>query len=72
VWDADCQAAFQALIAGIIHDAVLSRPDYDAPFIVQVDWSLDGLGAVLSQIEHGVERPVSFQSRSLRPPEKNH
>lgn len=72
VWDSACQEAFTALINGIVTDAVLYRPDFKKTFLVQVDWSRDGLGAVLSQMENGIERPVSFQSRSLSPPEKNY
>jgi hypothetical protein len=37
-----------------------------------VDWSADAIGAVLSQMVDGVERPISFQSRLLRPAEKKY
>jgi len=72
VWTPACQAAFATLISGIVDNAVLARPDHSRPFIIQVDWSAEAVGAVLSQIHDGVERPVSFQSRSLGAAEKNY
>ena len=72
IWTLACQAAFNTLKDAIVDDVILKRPDYNQPFLVQVDWSTNGLGAVLSQIHNGVERPSAFQSRSLRPAEKNY
>ena len=34
---------------------ILSAPNFDIPFVVQVDASDHGLGAVLSQIDKGEE-----------------
>ncbi|KAG1950296.1 interleukin-1 receptor accessory protein-like 1-A [Pimephales promelas] len=46
---------------------VLAHPDFDEPFILSVDASLDGLGAVLSQVPRGETkaRPVAFASKTL-------
>ena len=45
----------------------LAHPDFNAPFILAVDASFDGIGAVLSQLPPGgkVARPVAFASRTL-------
>ena len=51
---------------------VLAYSDYDKPFIVHTDASKDGLGAVLYQVQDGVERAVAYASRSLSPSEKNY
>ena len=71
-WTQECQQAFLTLKAAILSDAVLHRPDFSLPYKLQVDWSGEGLGAVLSQVIDGVERPISFQSRSLTPAEKKY
>ena len=72
IWDENCQQAFDWLKQQIITDAVLHQPDWSKPFVVQTDYSGAAVGAVLSQVVDGVERPISLQSRSLRPAEKNY
>lgn len=69
----DChQQAFQALKALLTSDAVLAYPDFALPFVLATDASDRALGAVLSQVQGGVERPICFASRSLIPAEKNY
>ncbi len=43
------------------------HPDFSRPFILSIDASLDGLGAVLSQIPLGEDkaRPIAFASKTL-------
>jgi len=50
---------------------VLAYPIYTKPFIVEVDASNDGLGAVLSQEQDGQVRPIAYASRALRGAERN-
>ncbi|KAK7886939.1 hypothetical protein WMY93_026560 [Mugilogobius chulae] len=45
--------------------------DFQKPFVLEVDASHGGLGAVLSQDHEGKLRPVAFASRSLKPTERN-
>jgi hypothetical protein len=49
---------------------VLAFPDFKVPFILTTDASTVGLGAVLSQIQEGIERPASFASRQLNKAER--
>ena len=52
---------------------VLVFPDFDKHFLLEMDASEEGLGAVLSQKQSdGRNHPVTFGSRSLTPSEKNY
>ena len=52
---------------------VLVFPDFNKPFLLEMDASKDGLGAVLSQKQSdGWYHPVAFGSHSLTPLEKNY
>ncbi len=48
---------------------VLQSPNYFQRFLVQVDASATGIGAVLAQGSAGEEKPVIFLSRKLLPRE---
>ncbi len=50
---------------------MLTYADFSLPFILKVDASHGGLGAVLSQEQQGKVRPIAYGSRSLRPTERN-
>lgn len=50
---------------------VLTYADFSLPFILEVDASHSGLGAVLSQEQEGKVRPIAYASRGLRPTERN-
>ena len=52
---------------------VLVFPDFDKPFLLEMDASKKGLGAVFSQMQsNGCYNPVTFISHSLTPSEKNY
>ena len=68
-WTPDCQAAFENLKTAMIENAVLSRPDYSSPFVLDTDASDNSLGAVLLNVKNGVEYPVAFASWVLSPAE---
>jgi hypothetical protein len=61
----DCQRAFEALKGALVAAPVLVRPDFKKPFCLDVDWSLKGVGAILSQKEGNVERMVAYASKGL-------
>ncbi len=52
----------------------LAHPDFIHPFILSVDASFDGIGAVLSQVPPGEEiaRPVAFASKTLSKSQMNY
>lgn len=71
LWSEDCEEAFQKLKQMLISAPVLGYADFKRPFILEIDASQAGLGAVLSQDQEGKRRPIAFASRGLRPTEKN-
>lgn len=66
-WTDKCQKAFDTLKEDLLASVTLAHPDFDRDFILAVDASFDGLGAVLSQIPEGstMARPVAFASKTL-------
>ena len=49
---------------------ILSYADFSKPFILNIDASSEGLGAVLYQRQNGLERVIAYGSRGLRNSEK--
>ena len=66
-WTDECREAFRVLKHDLMHSVTLAHPDFDSPFILAVDASFDGLGAVLSQVppDGKIARPVAFASKTL-------
>ncbi len=66
-WTPDCDVAFEELKRTLVDSVVLAHPDFERPFLLCTDASLDGLGAVLSQIPAGEDkaRPIAFASKAL-------
>ena len=71
-WTSDMQDVVDETIDYLKSPEFLVFPDYDLPFVVNCDASEKGLGAVLYQNQGGVDRVVSFASRTLTDSEKNY
>ncbi|KAL0155309.1 hypothetical protein M9458_049572, partial [Cirrhinus mrigala] len=71
-WTDECDTAFRNLKNRLCTRSVLQSPDFSQRFLVQVDASATGLGAVLAQGSTGEERPVVFLSRKLLPREQRY
>jgi hypothetical protein len=65
VWDHECQKAFDDLKKALVQAPVLVRPNFQEPFCLDVDWSIKGVGAILSQKEGRFERVVAYASKAL-------
>lgn len=68
-WTEECEAAFSILKEQMCSGPVLKSPDFTKEFVVQVDASAVGIGAVLAQGEAGEERPIAYLSKKLLPRE---
>ncbi|KAE9160553.1 hypothetical protein PF005_g31595 [Phytophthora fragariae] len=73
VWTADCQQAFDAVKQGLTEAPILAVADQDRPFHVVCDASDFAIGCALMQHDHeGRDRVVYYQSRQLKPAERNY
>lgn len=72
LWDDACHSAFTQLKTALSSAPTLTMPTNDAPYRVETDASGFGIGAVLSQRQGDVWRPVAFISRSLGDAERNY
>uniref|UniRef100_A0A8C7YBJ2 Gypsy retrotransposon integrase-like protein 1 n=1 Tax=Oryzias sinensis TaxID=183150 RepID=A0A8C7YBJ2_9TELE len=73
-WTQEDQQAFDRLKGLFVTAPILIQPDPSCQFIVEVDASDSGVGAVLSQKGHhtGKLKPCAFFSRKLSPAEQNY
>ncbi|KAK2906403.1 hypothetical protein Q8A73_010346 [Channa argus] len=73
-WTEKAKGAFTRLKELFTSPPILSQPDTSRQFIVEVDASEIGVGAVLSQRSEGDQklRPCTFFSRQLSPAERNY
>jgi hypothetical protein len=71
-WDESCQTAFDILKKCLTTTPLLAMPNDKDTFILDTDASQYAIGAVLSQLQEGVERPVAYASRKLSKAEVNY
>lgn len=73
VFDADARSAWDVIKSLVTTRPILAHPNYHKPFIVDVDASLVGFGAVLSQKDdQDTIRPIAFVSRATSRSERNY
>ena len=70
VWSQDCEKAFQTLKQALVNPPILAYPDYNKPYLLQADASRDSVGMVLSQIQNGKERVISYAGKRLSPAQR--
>ena len=71
-WAEAQQLSFDKLKAALTSDSILVHPRFDLSFILNCDASNYAISAILSQLQNGQERPISFASRMLNKAEKNY
>ena len=67
-----CQEAFVQFKAALMSADVLALPLEKGPFILDCGASDTGIGAVLSQIQNGIERPICYASQLYNRHEQNY
>ena len=71
-WTEDCQLAFESLKDKLLQPPLLRRPSLHDPYVLQTDWSLQAVAAVLCQVQEGKEHPIAYASKAMTPAEKNY
>ena len=71
-WSDQCENAFVSLKKCLTTSPILSYPNEEDKFVLDVDASNYSIGAVLSQIQNGEERVIAYASRSLKSQELNY
>lgn len=64
-WSTACSDAVRTLKELLTSPPVLAHFSLDCPTLVTCDASATAAGAVLSQLQNGIERPVAFASRAF-------
>jgi len=72
VWTEESQTAFQRLKDAMSSPPVLAMPDDNGQMILDTDASDVAIGAVLSQVEGGLERVIAYAGRALARNESNY
>ena len=73
VWTEECQLSFNTLKGALTSKEIMALPSCKGgPFILDVDACNSGIGAVLSQIQDGEEKVISYASRTLNRAETNY
>ncbi|KAI4871899.1 hypothetical protein NFI96_003182 [Prochilodus magdalenae] len=71
-WTVTHTEILHKIIDQLTNPPVMAYPDLEKPFVLHVDASEDGLGAVLYQRQEGVLRVIGYGSRTLTTAEKNY
>ena len=72
VWTEACDRAFLELKQRLVKAPVLSYPTFNMEYILDIDASDTGIGAVLSQVHDGQEKVIAYASRTLSKSERNY
>lgn len=66
-WTEECETNFKILKERLLNPPVLKYPDFEKLFIITVDASATGCGAVLSQLHGDDDLPIAFISKAWSP-----
>ena len=71
-WETEQQIAFDTLKDVLTKAPLLAYPHPDERYILYTDASCKAVGFVLSQMQEGMERVISYGGKSLSPTEQNY
>ena len=63
-WTATCQDSFNCLKKKLVEGPVLVYPDFTKDFVLETDASIQGLGAILSQVQEDTQSPMPVDPRT--------
>ena len=73
LWSESCQKAFETIKSLLVSAPVLATPDFDKPFMLAVDASDVGVGAVLLQEDSkGVDHLIGYFSHKFNASQRNY
>ena len=72
VWTEETQRAFEMLRDALTLPPILAMPNDTGDFVLDTDASDQTIGAVLSQVQDGIERVIAYASRTLDKREVNY
>ena len=72
MWTEETQEAFDALKEALTSPPILAMPNDTGEFVLDTDASDRTIGAVLSQMQDGVEKVIAYAGRSLDKREVNY
>ena len=72
IWSEVCKSAFLALREALVSEPIVSHPNHQLPFVLTCDASNIAVGAVLSQIQDGVEKVIAYHSSALSDTEQRY
>ena len=71
-WSADCNTAFELLKNALTQAPILRAPNFDQPFILELDACDYGLGVVLTQEYDNGKFVIAYASRTQTAAERNY
>ncbi|QQP56676.1 Uncharacterized protein FKW44_001419, partial [Caligus rogercresseyi] len=71
-WTSEAEVSFNKIKQHLSKAPVLAHYDPALPLYLTTDASPIGLGAILSNVVDGIDRPIAFASRKLTPAERNY
>ena len=72
VWTEEREQAFESIKQCIASGCLLNFPDWNKPFIIELDGSKIAAGGVLMQMEGDVKKVLGFHSSTLDPAQRNY
>ena len=71
-WTPETEEAFQSLKQALVKAPVLGYPQSDGKYWLDTDASNQAIGAVLSQLQDGEEKPLAYYSQALSRQERQY
>ena len=72
IWDERCQQAFETLKLRLCSAPVLATPTPEGDYVLDVDASSHGAGAILHQVQDGQLRVIGYASRLFNTAERSY